>query len=94
MKKYESFIIVAPTIDEEKQKEIENKYSELINENGKLESFNNLGKKMLAYIVKGNQYGIYMQWFFESTDNGVAEIESQYKNDDDVLKFIIVRTED
>ena len=94
MKKYESIIIVAPTIDEEKQKEIENKYSELINENGKLESFNNLGKKKLAYEVKGNIAGIYMQWFFESTENGVAEIESQYKNDDNVLKFIIVRTED
>ena len=52
MNKYESIIIVAPTIDEKQQKEIENKYSKLINENGKLESFENLGKKKLAYEVQ------------------------------------------
>lgn len=39
MNKYESVIIVAPTLDEKQQKEIENKYSKIINENGKVKSF-------------------------------------------------------
>ena len=45
MNKYESVIIVAPTVDEKQQKEIENKYSKLIKENGKLVEFKSLGKK-------------------------------------------------
>ena len=48
MNKYESIIIVAPTIDEKQQKEIENKYSKLIKENGKLVEFKSLGKKKIS----------------------------------------------
>lgn len=48
MNKYESVIIVAPTLDEKQQKEIENKYSKIINENGKVKSFENLGKKKIS----------------------------------------------
>ncbi len=94
MNKYESIMIVAPTIDEKQQKEIENKYSKLINENGKLESFENLGKKKLAYEVRKNKEGIYMQINFKSKASFISELERQYRIDDDVIKFIVVRRED
>lgn len=94
MNKYESIIIVAPTIDEKQQKEIENKYSKLINENGKLESFENLGKKKLAYEVQKHREGIYFIFNFESEPTFITELERQYRIDDDVIKFIVVRRED
>ena len=91
MNKYESIIIVAPTVDEKQQKEIENKYSKLIKENGKLVDFKNLGKKMLAYEIKKNKYGLYMQINFESEASFIAELERQYRIDDNIMKFIVVR---
>lgn len=94
MNKYESIIIVTPTMDEKQQKGIENKYTELINENGKLESVENLGKRRLAYEIRKNKEGIYMQFNFESEASFVAELERQYRIDDNVIKFIVVRRED
>lgn len=91
MNKYESIIIVAPTVGEKTQKEIENKYSKLIKENGKLEEFKNLGKKMLAYEIKKNKYGLYMQINFESEASFIAELERQYRIDDNIMKFIVVK---
>lgn len=94
MNKYESIIIVNPTMNEKQQKEIENKYSKLINENGKLESFENLGKRKLAYEIRKNKEGIYMQFNFESDASFIAELERQYRIDDDVMKFIVVRRDE
>lgn len=94
MNKYESVIIVAPTINEKQQKEIENKYSKLIKENGKLEDFQNLGKKKLAYEIKKNKEGLYMQINFESEASFITELERQYRIDDNIMKFIVVRCDD
>ncbi|MBR3002938.1 MAG: 30S ribosomal protein S6 [Clostridia bacterium] len=91
MNKYESVIIVAPTVNEKQQKEIENKYTKLIKENGKLKDFQNLGKKKLAYEIKKNKEGIYMQIYFESEASFIAELERQYRIDDNIMKFIVVR---
>ena len=51
MNKYESIIIVNPEIDEAGLKAIEEKFTGLINENGKVESVENMGKKRLAYEI-------------------------------------------
>lgn len=94
MNKYESVIIVAPTLDEKQQKEIENKYSKIINENGKVKSFENLGKKRLAYEIRKNKEGFYMIFNFKSEASFISELERQYRIDDNVIKFIVVRRED
>ena len=52
MNKYESIIIVNPNVDEAGLKALEEKFTGLINENGKLESVENMGKKRLAYEIK------------------------------------------
>lgn len=91
MNKYESVIIVTSTMNDKQQKEIENKYTKLINENGKVESFENLGKRKLAYEIRKNKEGIYMQFNFESDTSFIAELERQYRIDDDVMKFIVVK---
>lgn len=91
MNKYESVIIVTSTMNDKQQKEIENKYTKLINENGKVESFENLGKRKLAYEIRKNKEGIYMQFNFESDASFIVELERQYRIDDDVMKFIVVK---
>ena len=45
MNKYESVIIINPSVDEEGIKAIENKYTDIINSDGKVESVNDMGKK-------------------------------------------------
>ena len=80
MNKYESIIIVNPSVDEAGLKALEEKFTGLINENGKVESTENMGKKTL--------------FNFESKPEAIAEIERIYRITDDIMKFITVKKED
>lgn len=94
MNKYESIIIVNPKLNEKQQNEIENKYKKIINKNGNVISIENIGKKRLAYEVKKNKEGIYIEINFTSEASFIAELERQYKIDENVIKFIVIRNED
>ena len=89
--KYESVIIVSPSVDEAGLKALEEKFTGLINENGKVESVENMGKKRLAYEIKKQQEGIYEIINFESNPEAIAELERIYRITDDVLKFITIK---
>ena len=76
MNKYESIIIVNPNVDEAGLK---------------VESFENLGKKKLAYEIKKFSEATYMLFNFESNPNSIAELERVYRITDDIIKFIVVK---
>ena len=91
MNKYESVIIVNPNIDEAGLKALEEKFTGLINENGKVESVENMGKKRLAYEIKKNREAFYMLINFEAKPDSIAELERIYRITDDIIKFIVVK---
>ena len=62
MNKYESVVIINPSIDEEGVKTLVEKFTNLINNDGKLEKVENLGKRKLAYEVKNKKKHI-MKYF-------------------------------
>ncbi len=94
MNKYESIIIVNPEIAEEGLKTLETKFTGLINENGKVESVENLGNKKLAYEIKKHKEGTYLVFNFEANPSFISELERIYRITDEVIKFIVVRKED
>lgn len=94
MNKYESVVIINPNVDEAGLKALEEKFTGLINENGKVESVENMGKKRLAYEIKKFKEGTYMLFNFESNPDSIKELERVYRITDDVIKFIVVRKED
>ena len=91
MNKYESVVIVNPNVDEAGLKAIEEKFTGLINENGKVESVDNMGKKTLAYEIKKFKEGTYIVFNFESKPDSVAELERVYRITDEIIKFIIIK---
>ena len=91
MNKYESIIIVSPNVDETGLKALEEKFTGLINENGKVESVENMGKKKLAYEIKKFKEGTYMLFNFEAKPASIAELERVYRITDDVIKYIVVK---
>ncbi len=94
MNKYESIIIINPNCTDEAIKALESKFTGLINENGKIESVEKIGKKRLAYEIKKNREGYYILFNFEAKPDSIAELERNYRITDEVLKFIVVRKED
>ena len=94
MNKYESVIIINPSVDDEKVKELEQKFTDLINKDGKLTKIDELGKKKLAYEVRKNKEGIYVVFYFEANPTLIAELERNYRITDEVIKFIVIRVEE
>ena len=94
MNKYESVIIINPSVDEDKVKSLVDRFSDLINKNGKVEIVDTIGKKKLAYEVKKNREGIYVVFYFEAEPTLIAELERNYRITDEVIKFIVVKVEE
>lgn len=94
MNKYESVIIINPSIVEEEIKKIIQKFADLINTEGKVENINELGKRKLAYEVKKNKEGYYVIYNFEAKPTLIAELERNYRITDEVIKFIVVKQEE
>ena len=93
MNKYESIIIVSPNVDEAGLKALEEKFTGLINENGKVESVENMGKRRLAYDIQKFKEATYLLFNFEAKPELIAELERVYRITDDVIKFITVKKE-
>ena len=64
-----------------------------INNDGKVEKVEELGKKRLAYEVKKNKEGYYVVINFEANPELISELERNYRIMDEVIKFITVRAE-
>ncbi len=94
MNKYESVIIINPSVDEEGVKNLITKFTDLINTDGKVEKVTELGKKKLAYEVKKNKEAYYVVINFEAKPTLIAELERNYRITDDVIKFIVIKEEE
>ena len=94
MNKYESVIIINPTVEAEKIKTLVQKFTDLINNAGKEEKVKEKKKKKLAYEVKKNKEGYYVIINFEAQPELIVELERNYRITDEVLKFIVVRVEE
>lgn len=90
MNKYESIIIINPSVDEEQIKALTTKFTDMINSDGKVEKAENLGKKKLAYPVKKNAEGYYVVFNFTANPSIIAELERNYRITDDVIKFMTI----
>ena len=75
MNKYESVIIINPSVDEEGMKTLIQKFTDIINNEGKVESVDEIGKKRLAYEIKKNKEGYYVIFNFEAKPELIAELE-------------------
>ena len=93
MNKYESVIIINPSVEEEGMKTLIQKFTDSIDKDGKVEKVEELGKKRLAYEVKKNKEGYYVVFYFDANPQAIAELERNYRITDEVIKFIVVRAE-
>ena len=94
MNKYETVFIINPSVEDAGVKDLEKKFSDLINSDGKVESVEELGKKKLAYEIQKNSEGIYVLINFEAAPSLIKELERVYRITDEVLKFIVVRKDE
>ena len=94
MNKYETIFIINPNVEEAGIKELIQKFSDLINNAGKVENVEEMGKRKLAYEIKKNKEGYYVLINFEAQPELFKELERVYRITDEVIKFIVVRKDE
>ena len=94
MKRYETVVIVNPNLSDEEMKDLIKKFSDIINNDGKVLEVQEMGKKKLAYEIKKNKEGYYVVINFEAKPEVVNELERRYRITDEVMKFLTVRKDE
>ena len=94
MNKYESVIIINPSIEEQAIKDVVKKFTDLINNEGKVESVDERGTQKLAYPINKKEEGYYVVINFEAKPDSIDELERNYRIEDNIMKFIVIRKED
>ena len=94
MNKYESVVIINPNVDEEGIKGLISKFTSLINNDGKVEKAEELGKRKLAYEINKNKEGFYVVFYFEAKTSLISELERNYRITDEVMKFMTIKVEE
>lgn len=91
MNSYEIAVLYHPDleIDLDKPKA---KFTKIITDNGgKIVSEDALGKRKLAYIIKKQEYAVYVIYSVELPAENVNKVEQTLNITDEVIRFLIVK---
>ncbi|NLC78324.1 MAG: 30S ribosomal protein S6 [Ruminococcaceae bacterium] len=88
---YETIMVLNTKLDEEATKALIEKFTKLIEANGKIETVDEWGKRRLAYEIEDETEGYYVLVNFTSEGEFIKELDRIYKITDGVLRSIIVR---
>ena len=95
MRQYETLFIVNPDSSEEDLKAVATKIKGVVSGmNGIVTSYDEQGKKKLAYSVKKQNKGYYVLMDYVGSADIVSEIERNMRLDDRVLKYLTVKLAD
>ncbi len=94
MNKYETVFIINPNVEETGVKSLIEKFSNLINNDGKVEKVEELGMRKLAYEIKKHKEGYYVVVTFEANPELIRELERIYRITDEVIKFIVIKKDE
>ena len=91
LKQYETVFIATPVLSEAQMKEAVAKYTDLIKDNGgEVVYEEDWGLKQLAYSIQHKTSGFYYLIEFKAEPTFVATLETQYRRDERILRYITV----
>ncbi len=88
---YETMYIVDSTGTEEDTAALVGKFKSLIEENGTIESFDEWGKRKLAYPINDLTEGYYVLVKFTADPSFVAELERVFSITEGVMRELTIR---
>ncbi|HKI99918.1 MAG TPA: 30S ribosomal protein S6 [bacterium] len=95
MQGYESVLVLDPETSDEAQNELIEKYKSLVGTNGGQVLHHAVwGRRKLAYEVEKRQYGIYHLLYLDKTPQALKAMETSFRIDDAVIKWLSVAVED
>ena len=94
MRNYELMFVVRPTLEEEATLNVLANMKKILEDmNAKIVSEKNMGRRELAYEVKGFKNGNYFLLVVEATPEAVKEFDRVANINEDVIRHIVVRVD-
>lgn len=95
MNKYELAVVVSAKIEDDERAQVIEKVKALVERfGGQISDVDEWGKKRLAYEIQKMNDGFYYFIKFEAETTAIAEIESQMRIMDNVLRYLCVKVEE
>ncbi len=92
MSYYEHTIIARPDVSPNQFKQIEEKYSKIVQENnGDILKIENWGLMNLSYVIKKNKKGNYLHFKIKGNGNTISKLEKSEKIDKSLLRYLTVK---
>ena len=89
LRHYETVFILTPVLSDSETKDAVTKFKDFITENGgEITNEENWGLKKLAYPIQKKKTGVYALFEFTGSSEIVAKIETEYKRDENILRFL------
>ena len=94
MRNYELMFVVRPTLEEEGTLNVLANMKKILEDmNAKIVSEKNMGRRELAYEVKGFKNGNYFLLVVEATPEAVKEFDRVANINEDVIRHIVVKVD-
>ncbi|MGB6329824.1 MAG: 30S ribosomal protein S6 [Halarcobacter sp.] len=94
LKHYETMFIIKPTLTEEETvAQIDLVKATIEKTGGEIVSCDDMGSRNLAYEIEKNKRGYYFVAYFKGVPAGIAEIERNYRINENILRFIFIKYE-
>ena len=95
MRNYEVMFVVRPTLEEEATLQVLANMKKVLEDmKATIKSEKNMGRRELAYEVKGFKNGNYFLLVVEATPEAVSEFDRVANINEDIIRHIVVRVEE
>ena len=92
MNRYETVFILTPVLSDEQAKEAVQEYKETLKKYGaNIKHEEHWGLRKLAYQIRKKSTGFYHLFEFEAPGEVIRKIETDFKRDERVLRFLTVK---
>lgn len=91
---YEGMYIISATLsDDARHKALDRIRNGVTTRGGEIKKLHEQGRRRLAYEIDGHREGYYYLVYFTAPPSAVAELWQEYHLNEDLIRFITLRTE-
>ncbi|MBR2572401.1 MAG: 30S ribosomal protein S6 [Clostridia bacterium] len=94
MNQYEVMYVIDTALDDQARGAVIDRFSQLVEQNGgKVDRIDEWGKRRLAYAINYKTEGYYVLMYISAPPQLPRELERNFKNADQVLRYLVIRFE-
>lgn len=91
---YEGMYVISATLsDDARNKALQKIQTGITQRDGEIVKIHDQGRRRLAYQIDGHREGHYYIVYFKLRTSGIAELWQEYHLNEDLIRFITLRTE-